>query len=204
MSNDNLILFPKKSNSSISMSDKEIKWMISGTLALMLVLSVGINSTLLSARGGESKMTRTHDRGIASIEPIVKVSWENRAFEVLDQSDERDLASIGQNPSLYDQLAFGTLEGKYTLRMEEGFVRQAEFSASTENKPTRIKDSASFVKRHLALFGKQVASAQKVHEETNGQLQIERFRLTDSSGQDQGLIQLIKDDANRLISMTVQ
>ena len=100
MSNDNLILFPKKSTSSITMSESEAKWMVAGSLLVVLTVAIGINSALFSQNMGSQQMVAgaqtsvDSNRSIASVDPIFRVSWEKKAFEVLDKTQAAIFSSF--------------------------------------------------------------------------------------------------------------
>ena len=187
------------------MSENEAKWMISASLLVILTLAVGINSTLFSqpttiAGSPQKAMSRS----IASVNPLFKVSWEKKAFEVLKNVEERDLASVGQMPSAFDKLAFGALEGKYAIRMVEGRIAEIKFASQVDSKPKFMKDRLEFVEKNLAFFSKDAKIAKKVHQESNDDLVVERFQLSNDSGQDLSVVQVLSDKNNNLISMTVQ
>ena len=205
MSKDNLILFPKKSNSIISMSENEAKWMISASILVVLTIAIGINSTLFSPSGQYvAENEKAGSRSIASINPIFKVSWEKKAFEVLKSSKERDLANIGKQPSAFDKLAFGILEGKYAIRLEEGKIAEIKFAAENNNKPKHMKDRKAFVEKNLNLFAQGAYKAETLHYETTDDTVVESFQLKNSQGQDLRVVQVLSDKDNNLISMTVQ
>ena len=204
MSKDNLILFPKKSKSiDMSISESEVKWMISGSLLVVLCLAIGINSTLF-APSTQLASPVSEGRSIASINPIFKISWEKKAFEVLQSSDTRDLAHVGKKPSAFDEFAFGSLGGKYSIRMEEGQIAEIQFAQTQDAKPKYIRDREKFLNSHLAFFSKEAKEAQKVFQETRDGQIVERFQLKSAEGQDLGVVQLLLDQNNNLISMTAQ
>lgn len=208
MSKDNLILFPKKSTPSISMTNAEAKWMVSGSLMVILTLALGVNSSLFSqkqqGRGLASKTPLNSSRSIASINPIFRVSWEKKAFEVLESSQARDLANVGRSASPYEHFAFGDLEGRYHIRKVDGKITEIRLSEGVSAQPKLLLQREEFINSHLGLFSTQAQGVKKVHVENNQDRLIERFQLIDSSGQDVGLVQLLLNKEHGLLSMTVQ
>ena len=207
MSNDNLILFPEKSKSTISMSQSEAKWMLAGSLLVVLTIAIGVNSALFSA--GQRTTTAvvgepTQSRSIASINPIFKVSWEKKAFEVLDKTQSRELSSIGQPPSAFDSFAFGQLEGKYQVRKVDGKITEIRFSEGMEDRPKVLSERQEFLSSHLNLFSDKATEVRKFHQEDNSERLLEKYELLSKQGEVLGTVQILLDQNQNLLSMTVQ
>ena len=201
MSKDNLLFFPKKSTSIIGMTENEVKWSIVGSLALILALSLGLNSAIFQQEmAGEEPQA---GRRLASISPIFSISWEKKAKDVLETANPRDLASIGRNPSPFDKLSFGLLEGKYAIMLKQGKVSQIEFANKGEDRPKFVNNRENFIAQYRNLIAPDSSQITKIYEEANGQVQLERYKLIGAKGQDLGLVQFVLDDQERLISMTV-
>jgi hypothetical protein len=211
MSDDNLLLFPKKSTPNISMSDSEAKWMVAGSLLVVLTVAIGINATLfsggadLNSRGlASQEVSVAGSRAPASINPLFRVSWEKKAFEVLANTQARELANVGQKPSVFDKFAIGTLEGHYDVRKTNGKIAEIQFSYKPESQPKVLQERHQFLKQNLGLFSDQAQSVEFVHVEENMDRTIERFRLMGAGGQDLGMVQVLLDQDQNLLSMTVQ
>lgn len=210
MSNDNLILFPKKSTSNISMSESEAKWMVAGSLLVVLTLALGVNSALFSQNQAATPQTiaggysAPGSRAPASINPIMKVSWEKRAFEILAESKSRDLANVGKKPSLFDSFALGTLEGHYSVRKVDGLIKDIQFSHLESSSPKSLLEREGFLKSNLALFSKEAKSVKQIQTLNNGERHIEKFKMVGANGQDLGVVQVLLDKNQNLLSMTVQ
>lgn len=210
MSDDNLILFPKKSTPNIEMSESEAKWMVAGSLLVVLTVAIGINSTIFTKTvnpqtvAGEPTTQVSDSRAPASINPLFRVSWEKKAFEVLRETKSRDLANVGEKPSVFDSFAIGTLEGNYSVRKVNGKIAEIQFAQNPNSQPKALKERQSFLTQNLALFSDDAQSVEPVLVEENNERTLERFRLMSSSGQDLGTVQMLLDKDQNLLSMTVQ
>ncbi len=211
MSDDNLILFPKKSKPNITMSESEAKWMVAGSLLVVLTVAIGINSTLFSQRVNTETTTTVAEaqtsstsRAPASINPLFRVSWEKKAFEVLKKTKARDLANVGEKPSVFDTFAIGTLEGNYNIRKIDGRISEIQFSQNPNSQPKSLRQRQQFLSKNLSLFAADARSVEKIHIEENADRLIERFQLKSAQGQDLGTVQVLLDKDQNLLSMTVQ
>ncbi len=209
MSDDNLILFPKKSKPNITMSESEAKWMVAGSLLVVLTVAIGINSTLFSQRVNPETtvaeaQVASSSRAPASINPLFRVSWEKKAFEVLKKTKARDLANVGEKPSIFDTFAIGTLEGNYNIRKIDGKISEIQFSENPNSQPKSLRQRQQFLSKNLSLFADGAESVEKIHIEENADRLIERFQLKSAQGQDLGTVQVLLDQDQNLLSMTVQ
>lgn len=208
MSKDNLILFPKKNKTNIvNMTRHELKWMISGSLFLMLFVAVGLNHAILSPQSSDSMegvaALPEENRAIASINPIFKVSWEEKAFEVLSKTPQRELANVGERASAVDQFTFGFLKGQYQVREVDGHIRQIQFFDQGQGEPRLISDRQGFLAKHLGLFSDQAAQAIQTQVVDNDDRRLESYLIQDSQGQDLSTVQILLDQDQNLLSMTV-
>ncbi len=207
MSKDNLILFPKKSTPIISMTRNEAKWMLSGSLLIVLTLAVGVNRALFS-QGPDMPSAQAsqqiQERSIASINPIFKVSWEKKAFEVLKQAKTRDIATVGKLASPFENLAFGFFEGQYQVRETNGKISEIRFSENDSLKPKLLLDRHSFFAQNLALFSKEASKAIQIQTVDNNDLLLEKYKILGKQGQDLSTVLVLMDKQQNLLSMTVQ
>lgn len=209
MSNDNLILFPNKSTSNISMSENEAKWMIAGSLLLVLTMAIGVNASLFSSSPQQAPMmaeasASQGSRVIASINPIFRVSWEKKAFEVLKETKARDLATVGKKPSVFDNFAFATLDGHYTIRKVEGKILEVQFAEAPESLPKALKKRHRFLMENLKLFSDQATAVEQVQSLENDERFVEKYVMKSQAGQDLGQIEILLDKDHNLLSMIVR
>lgn len=211
MSDDNLILFPKKSTTNITMSNAEAKWMVAGSLLVVLTMALGVNSALFSKNQSPDRTVASVEappsfgvRAPASINPLFRVSWEKRAFEVLAHTQSRELANVGKKPSVFDSFTFGTLEGNYSVRKINGMIAEIQYSHGESSEPKTLLQREKFIKSNLALFAEKATEVEQVHVENNGERMIERFQLKSATGEPLNMVQVLLDKNQNLLSMTVQ
>ena len=189
------------------MSQNEAKLMLSGSLLVVLVLAVGINASLFTSNNHSrqgSGASAPGERSIASINPIFRISWEKKAFEVLEHTQERDLANVGKLPSPMDHFRFGTLEGLYNIRKVDGKISEVQFFEQDGNEAKRLVERKTYLDQHIAFFSDQAQSVKKIHEQNNQQRLVEKYQMLDSKGETLGTIQVLLDQDQKLLSMTVQ
>lgn len=209
MSNDNLILSSKESKPTDSMAKSmRMKLLISGSLVVILAAAISVNANLFSQDSQTLNQSavniQNQGRSVASVNPIFKDSWEKKAFQVLENTKERELASVGTTPSPLDQVTYGDLEGKYFIRKVDGKITEISFKKDNEAKPTAILQTDAFLNHNLALFSNEATKAQKFHVEENDQVVIEKYELVNEEGEGLGNIQVLLDKNQNLLSMTVQ
>ena len=140
-------------------------------------------------------------RGIASVRPLGQISWENRAFEVLESSGSRDVSSVGLQASPLDALALGSLEGRYAVKLKSNGQLA---KVSSKSGKTEIKNRLGFLNQHRSLLGKDVQSVRQVFADQYEGTSLESFDLIAKDGQTVGSVELKIDDEDQLLSMSVQ
>lgn len=189
------------------MTRNEAKWMLSGSLLIVLTLAVGVNRALFS-QGQDMHSPQSpqqiQERSIASINPIFRVSWEKKAFEVLKETKTRDLATVGKQASPFENLAFGFFEGQYQVREANGKISEIRLSNNDSLKPKLLLDRKGFFAQNLSLFSKEASEAIQVQTVDNNELLLEKYKILDKQGQDLSTVLVLMDKKQNLLSMTVQ
>lgn len=189
------------------MTRNEAKWMLSGSLLIVLTLAVGVNRALFSQGEqiqGQQASQAIQERSIASINPIFRVSWEKKAFEVLKETKTRDLANVGKQASPFEDLAFGFFEGHYQVRESNGKISEIRYSENDSLKPKPLLDRKGFFAQNLSLFSKDASEAIQVQTVDNNMLLLETYKILDQKGQDLSTVFVLLDKEQNLLSMTVQ
>ena len=118
-------------NAKVAVSTSLLSIVVLVTLANNNLLNTGIAS-----RSGDDPMVSERvSRGIASVQSIttngIQASALSDSPQLLKELSNRDLgpnASVGQKPSALERLAFGTLEGRYAVRLHNGMLKEIELS----------------------------------------------------------------------------
>ncbi len=200
----NLLFARKISNDKTSMMSLSLKLKLTIALLTALLCVLSLNSLILKPQG--TMLGQNNDdqasRFIASAIPKGPVSWEKKAFEVLKQSNERDLASVGQAPSALDHLVFGELEGKYLVRKVEGEIFEIRYFEDGGESPQTIESREKFLSHNLKLISPSAHKVRQIHHEDNAEVIVERYELTDANGKGLGIIQFLLDQDQNLLAMT--
>lgn len=133
---------------------------------------------------------------------------ENPAL--IQQLANRDLspsASLGHLPSSVERLAFGVLEGKYAVRLQDGLIREIEFSGETgaqnaRQEAKRIGNTASFIDGQKDLLPEYSHSV-KVGDGREGVNEVETFQLVNQVSMPVAKVQVRMDGEGRLLGMKV-
>ncbi len=203
MSKDKLILNPIKSSHNNAMSTSNMKMKVTGSLLLVLALAVAINANLFTQENNPNMVSledKSPDRSIAS----VRENWEKKAFESLQETTARELASVGTQPSVFDKFAIGALEGHYSIRKIDGKIQEIQYNETDGSLPRNLSQGEEFLQENLALFSDQAARVEQIHVENNEERVIEKYQLKDAKGRALAMVQVLLDKDHNLLSMTVQ
>src|SRR5476649_1959252 len=128
-------------------------------LSLILCLGLSLAANKASFQGaGNSKADGSKVRGPASqLYNQIRSGTLNieRQFAVkLAQVKARGIASIGRPADALENLRFGVLEGKYSLKMEGDKIADINFidNPKSEGTPATIKDRFEFLKQYGSLI----------------------------------------------------
>lgn len=172
---------------------------LSTSLLSVVVLVTLANKNLMTSDAEPVQASR----GIASV-PTGTSDAEDNLVKTLAQ---RELSSqaLGRKPSSLESLAFGTLEGKYAIRLEHGKLAELEFSQAQDSletdRPKMIQNRGEFIEAHRDLmpvmYDKSVWTDRK---EANGAT-IETYKLVNEVSRPVGTIEFKLDSAGRMLSM---
>ena len=176
------------------------------SLASILVLVTVANLTIWSH--SDSRGISLGGRGIASIEggDMVKAQTLEEARSIYHKMEQegRSPASIGETPSLVDQLRFGVLEGKYALRMKNGKLMEIEFvdTEQTADRPKYISQPETFLKEYASLLPVGYDTVEKTTETRSPSAVHQIFSLK-KGDQIQATVDFQHDEFGRMISMKI-
>jgi hypothetical protein len=175
------------------------------SLASILVLVTVANLTMWSR--SDLKPVASSGRGIASVDPDqIKTQSLEEARSIYRKMEQegRSPASVGEKPSLVDQLRFGVLEGKYSLRMKDGKLLEVEFvdTEQSSDRPKYISQPETFLKEYEALLPVGFDKIEKTTETRSPSDVHQSFNLN-KNNQTQATAEFHHDEFGRMISMKI-
>lgn len=181
---------------------------VSTSLLSIVVLVTLANNNLMTSiapRDIDTETAPSIGRGIASV-PGNAVSTVTDNVELVRELANRDLspkASVGKKPTSLEKLAFGFLEGKYAVRLQNGKLREIEFTAESKIEDAKKVDNyISFIDNQRELLP-EFAHSLKIGEGREGAHRVETFQLVNSVSMPVAKVQFRRDSDGRLLGMRV-
>lgn len=186
------------------------------TTLLSVLLVVGLaNNSLFSGSGkagGETALSSQApaaggDRSIASV-PSGTSRFEEETVARLSKVSIQNPDGIGRSPSALERLTVEFLEGRYTVQLENGRVKElafvnAESAGDGAFAAKRIEDRARFLESNRELLPVEFTRTAKLQVVARDGEVIETYDLLDASKQSVAKVRFQLDTDNRLIAMTV-
>lgn len=198
MGNTNVIEFPKAQSVRKRMQDKaqEQKSVLVLSIASVLLMTVFLNQWLVRSPG--DGIVNGANRGVASFEPSSfanDVKWEHDLASRMAKDTSSFSASLGETPTLRDDLVFGFLEGKYGMKLSQNQIESLEFiDAQAGEQPMQIADKADFLRKYSEAFGMGFAEVSLSENTSTSQV----YSLIDESKQIVGKAQFMTDEQGRV------
>lgn len=196
-----VIPFPKDQTVRVRLHDRKQnqKALLGLSIVSILMMSVFLNQWVTKPDSGFQR----GGRSIASLHPntntVAEIKWEHEVARQLASSHELR-ANLAEKPSLRDELVFGTLEGRYGMKIKDGRVESLEFVGSTSgDEPLIVKDRAAFLRKYSSVFATdfQDVGLASAHDST------ETWNLVDSSRTIVGQARLELDSRGRLKALNL-
>ena len=180
------------------------KFALSTSLLSIVVLVTLANKNLMSSDAGAEPVRA--GRGIASV-PTGTTDAEDSLVRVLAKK-ELSSHAVGRRPSSLEKLSFGTLEGKYAVRLDNGKLAELEFSNNTggdseTDRPKHIQNRAEFIDQNHELMPVAFDKAVWIEREPSGESVTEIYQLVDKVSRPVGTVEFKLDSAGRMLSMKV-
>lgn len=177
---------------------------LSTSLLSVVVLVTLANKNLMSS-SDQADQPRA-GRGIASV-PTGTTDAEDSLVKVLSKK-ELGAHSLGRRPSSLDSLVFGTLEGKYAIRLDHGKLQELEFSAtvgadSESDRPKHIQNRAEFINQNHELMPVAFDKAVWIDRAQSGETTTEIYQLVNDVSRPVATVEFKLDQAGRMLSMKV-
>jgi hypothetical protein len=187
------------------------------TSLLSVVLLVTLaNNNVLSGGGAETNTVETEfasvttetirpSRGIASVSGTGMALAEQDVVKRL-ASHELTAEGVGRPPSSVEAFVFGTLEGKYAVKLADGKVHGIEYSAQddVDTPPTSVSNLSAFLVENRGIMPVQFDRAIRVGREKSGQIVRESFELIDDSLAAKANVEFELDSSGGLLAMKIE
>lgn len=175
---------------------------VSTSLLSIVILVTLANNSLLSNKTNEQ--TSSGSRSIASVSTGTS-EMEDRLVAKLSQLDVNSEATLGRKPSSLEKLTLGQLEGKYAVRLQDGKLRELEFSesASHEDRPKYVVDREKFLNSNRELLPVAFDKTMKVESEQTDAGSLEVYQLINEFSMPVAQVEFRMDPAGRMLGMRV-
>jgi hypothetical protein len=175
-------------------------------LSIVLLVTLA-NATMMNtpkATDLASVDAEVSGRAIASVSTGTSIA-EDQLVRRLAKGALSDTASVGRKPSSLENLTLGLLEGKYAVRMQDGRLRELEFTItpSDQDRPKHIEDREAFLKAHADLLALEFDKTIKVEQSKEGGSTLETYHLVNGLSIPVAKVQFRLDSVGRMLSMRV-
>ena len=171
-------------------------------LSLLIVISV-FNRNAFSSHKGTLDLasnSQDHSRQIASV-PLGTTSSEDSLAKELSLKPLDDQARWGQNPSRVEQLTFGLLEGKYSVRLKDGKLNGFELT-DMSTQPKMVQNLERFLSENREILPVKFDTISVV-QPSKGDENVQKFALLSPASRRMAEVEFHLDGAGRLISMRI-
>lgn len=194
---------------------EQAKVLVTTSLISVLFLVTLANNSLLSAPvaesvGGQGMIATYSGRGPASERnpaavPTGTSEWEDEMVARMAKLELHEVDRVGRRPSSLDRLTFEFLEGKYAVRLENGKIRELEFSdpSHTGDRPKYVTDRARFIEENRDLLPVQFAKSVRLDATKAGSEVVESYNLLNQADVPVAKVQFHLDSAGRLLAMKI-
>lgn len=195
-------------NLKVRLDLEQAKIAVSTSLLSVVLLVTLANNNLLVTSVQPERADRA-SRGIASVASVTEVvpnaAENSRMVKELANRALSAGASIGHKPSNVENLAFGILEGKYAVRLQDGKLSEIEYNSGdvVGSDPKAIKDVATFLETQRELLPVAYEKSLKVGSEQAGSDKVETFELVNHVSMPLAKVQVRTDAEGRLLVMKV-
>ena len=193
---------PKEAHKKAFLSEKKLI-LPTAILSILIVISV-FNKNVFSTVTGHLDLASTTldtSRQVASV-PLGTTNSEDNMTKELSLKPLDDKARWGQNPSRVEQLTFGLLEGKYSVRLKDGKLNGFELTDLTAQ-PKMVQNLEKFIsenKEILPVNFESIAQAKSTKSESEN---IQKFTLLSSASRRLAEVEFHLDNLGRLLSMKI-
>lgn len=197
--NDNVIPFPKDQTIRARLRERGANQKAVLALSILSILMISVFSNQMITRPEQ----QAAGRGIASLGPLqsqADVKWEHRMARELSQ--QRGLAAhLAVKPSLRDDLIYGSLQGRYAMRLDGDRVSSLEFIRNERSDaPLAIRDRGALLTKYRAAFAVPFQEVSLVKTEASEEV----WNLIGSDKTIVGTAKVGLDGAGHMTSLSVK
>ncbi len=192
---------PKNSQKKAVSTQKKIA-MATAILSILVVISV-FNRNAFQTNGhiDFSSLAPGHERQIASV-PLGTTNSEDSLAKELSLKPLDSKARWGQNPSQIEQLTFGLLEGKYSVRLKDGKLNGFELTDLTAQ-PKTVRNLEKFISENKEILPVNFETISAVQSSKNESESVQKFTLLSSASRRLAEVEFHLDNLGRLLSMKI-
>lgn len=183
-----------------------IKAMVVTTIGLVVFAVSFANRSIFSPAEDVANVAHFslgQSRGVASV-PTGTSASEDQFHASIAARPLSGSTGLGLKPSEIDRLTFGFLEGKYSVHLENGKVKELAFvdssSQSNGDRPTYLKDPVEFLQNNREIFPREYSEVRSGATLTQKDQIVRSYALMQKTDQ-VGEVQVTLDLSGRLLSM---
>ncbi len=171
-------------------------------LSILVVISV-FNRNTFSHKGQIDMASQGEGRArqIASV-PLGTTNSEDSLAKELSLRPLDDKAKWGQNPSRVEQLTFGLLEGKYSVRLKDGKLNGFELS-NEGSQPKMVQNLERFISENKEILPVKFDSISQVQSSKSEFDFVQKFTLMSAASRRLAEVEFHLDNLGRLLSMKI-
>lgn len=184
---------------SVKTTPNDLRAAATATIAFMLFLMVGFNFSMFQVdREEQIAKASSRARGIASVPKNIEPAWQKN----LAQMNPSMISHSARKPTALEALSFGSLEGKYAMRIDGGRITQIELSDMDRAQPKVLSDRISFIQKNALALAPGFKAAEKVRVEASDIGTKEIYKVQTASGFKTFEFQI--DGQDRFISLDIK
>jgi hypothetical protein len=179
--------------------NQEMRATAAVSIIFMMFLVMSFNFSMFEAKYfGQPKGSSEVLRGIASVPKAFEPQWKKN----LSQVNKNMILETSRRPTAIENLNFGILEGKYSLKIEDGRVRNIEFSRAENVFPKALKNRGEFISDFASAFVVGFRSANRVGSEVEPTGVREIYKVMSEKGE--SIFEFHLDEQQRLVSLNIK
>jgi hypothetical protein len=167
-------------------------------LVFMMFMMMAFNFSMFEAKLFQKDESASVLRGIASVPKAFEPQWKKNLSEINDKM----ISESARKPTAVENLNFGVLEGKYTLKVLDGHVIQIDFAKLENREPHLLQDRSRFVSEYASAFMVGFRFIDRLATIKDAEGTKETFRVRSDKGE--SIFEFHLDPQDRFVSLSVK